>query len=271
MIKIGFMTFSCPQWDLNEVLTAAVRYGYDSVEPRAEAGHKHGVELDTTKKQRKEIKSAFADMGVDLACIATSRQYAKTDRSELEESIELTKRYVDLAADVGSPCLRVFGGPTPEGVTLEEMKPVVAEALRECAEYAAKRGVFVCLETHDSYSHAGDAVDVVKLADHPNAVINWDIMHPCTAGQTIPEAFELVRPYVHHCHAHDGTPKTEARGWDLAPIGTGGIDHVLAMKLLAEIDYQGCISGEWINWQEPEEHLPREATTLRRFRDAVSQ
>ena len=62
-MKISFMTWVCPDWDLNQVLTAAVRYGYDGVEPRAEANQKHGVEIASTKKQRAEIRSQFADMG----------------------------------------------------------------------------------------------------------------------------------------------------------------------------------------------------------------
>ena len=265
-MKIAFMTFATPELDLTQVLTAAIRYGYDGIEPRAEAGHKHGVELDATKKQRKEIRAAFADTGVELSCIATSRTYAMGEAEKRSESVELTKRYIDLAADCGAPCIRVFGGSTPQGADYGEVKKYVAEALRECAEYAKSSGVWVCIETHDSYCNAHDLVDVVKQADTPQAAINWDIMHPCTAGLTIAEAFEAVRPYVKHCHAHDGTRRTEGAGWNLAPMGTGGIDHAEAMRLLATIDYQGAISGEWINWQPYEEMLPREAAVLRQYR-----
>ncbi len=269
MMKLGFMTFATPDWDLRKVLTAAIRYGYDSVEPRAEADHQHGVELDTTKKQRKEIKAAFADLGVDLCCIATSRTYSMADAGERANSVELTKRYVDLAADCGAPCIRVFGGPTPEGADYAEVKKYVAEALRECAEYARGSGVWVCMETHDSYCNAHDLVDVIRMADTPQAAINWDIMHPCTAGMTIAEAFAAVKPYVRHCHAHDGTWRQDGGGWDLAPMGTGGIDHKEAMRLLASVGYEGCISGEWIAWQPAEEMLPREAAVLREYREAA--
>ena len=33
-MKYAFMTFSCPDWTLDEVLAAAQRYGYDGVELR---------------------------------------------------------------------------------------------------------------------------------------------------------------------------------------------------------------------------------------------
>lgn len=271
MMKIAFMTFACPDYDLKQVLTAAIRYGYDAVEPRSEAGHKHGVELETTKKERKDIRAAFEDTGVGLCCIATSRTYALADPEKRRESVELTKRYIDLAADCGAPTIRVFGGGTPEGADFAEVKKYVTAAFRECAEYAKESGVWVCLETHDSYCHAADTVEVVRGADSPQAAINWDIMHPCTAGMTIPEAFEMVKPYIKHCHAHDGTRKAEGQGWDLAPMGSGEIDHALALRLLAGIGYEGAVSGEWINWQPAEEMLPREAAVLREFRSAAGQ
>ena len=34
-MKYSFMTFSCPQLDLDEVLSLAKQTGYDGVEPRA--------------------------------------------------------------------------------------------------------------------------------------------------------------------------------------------------------------------------------------------
>jgi sugar phosphate isomerase/epimerase len=270
MIKLSFMTFACPDYDLNQVLTAAIRYGYDAVEPRSEAKHKHGVELEATKKERKEIKAAFADTGIELCCIATSRNYSMADEVQRRESVERTKRYIDLAVDCGAPTLRVFGGGTPPGADFSEVKKYVAEALHQAAEHARGSGVWVCLETHDAYIHAADAVEVVKMADTPQAAINWDIMHPCTAGQTITEAFEIVQPYVKHCHAHDGTRKAQGAGWDLAPMGTGEIDHALAIRLLAGMGYEGAVSGEWIDWQPAEEMLPREAEVLRQFRADAS-
>jgi len=100
-MKISFMTWACPDWTLAQVLAGAIRYGYDAVEPRVEAEHAHEIELDTTKKQRKAIKQQFADCMVEISALATSRRYAIAADHELAESVDLTKRYVDLAADLG--------------------------------------------------------------------------------------------------------------------------------------------------------------------------
>ncbi len=267
MMKTSFMTFVAPEWTLEEHLAAAIRYGYDAIEPRCEADHAHGIELDTTKKQRAAIRQQFADCGVLLTTIATSRRYALDSDHELRESIDLTKRYCDLAADLGAQNIRVFGGPTPGGMDFADAKKLVAESLRECAEHAAGCGVYLCLETHDAYCNSADAVEVVRTADHPNVAINWDIMHPYRFGESMETAFNNVKDYVRHCHIHDGTRPDDGgpNGWTLALMGEGDIPHDEAIKLLATINYDGSLSGEWIQALEAEVVLPHDAQVLREY------
>ncbi len=270
-MQISFMTWVCPDWDLNQILAAAIRYGYDSVEPRSQCDQKHGIELAATKKRRKEIKSQFADCGVGMSCIATSCTYSLANPEERAKSVATTKRFVDLAAEVGCPNIRVFGGPTPEGADFEEVKEYVAEALRECAIHAFGTGVSVCFETHDSYCKSADALQIVTMADAPQAAICWDIMHPFTHGDTIQEAFDNLKDYIRHCHAHDGTPPPEGQGggWSLALMGEGQIPHDEAMCLLATTGFKGAISGEWIGWLPAEEVLPHDGRVLREYRKAA--
>jgi sugar phosphate isomerase/epimerase len=270
-MQLSFMTWACPEWTLNEVLTGAIKYGYDSVEPRAECDQQHGIELTTTKKERKQIRSSFEDMGVGMCCIATSRTFSAAEESKRRESIELTKRFIDLARDVGCNHLRIFGGPTPEGQDFGDVKKYVAEAVRECAEHAEGTDVYLCFETHDSYCHSADALEVIKRADHPHAAICWDVMHPFGVGETMAEAFENVKAHVRHCHVHDGVrPKGGGGGWELKKMGEGDIPHEEAFKLLAGIDFEGAMSGEWISFLPPEEILPHDAEVMRRYRVAAS-
>ena len=43
-MKFSFMSFSTPELTLEETLALAERLGYDGVELRIEAGHKHGAD-----------------------------------------------------------------------------------------------------------------------------------------------------------------------------------------------------------------------------------
>jgi fatty-acyl-CoA synthase len=266
-MKYSFMTFSCPELTLDEVLSLAKRLGYDGVEPRLVSRHKHGIETDISMIKRKEIKDKFQNSGVAPCCVATSCTYANPSNNR--QMIEDTLKAIDLAADIGSSRIRVFGGQIGGDLSREMAIDLVAKSLRSIADHAANRGVIVCMETHDAWCNPTHVAKVMKQVDHPAIAVNWDIMHPVrTDNATIDESFEILKPWIKHLHIHDASKETGK----LLPIGEGFIDHKRAIELLLTIDYDGFISGEWINWEDPyEDHLPRELATLKKYEQEAKQ
>ncbi len=258
-MKYSFMTFSTPNLTITEVLELAKRFGYDGIEPRIDANHKHGVEVGISAEKRNEIKNQARDIGVAISCVATSCVYANPETSK--QNIEKTLQCIDLASDIGAPNIRVFGGQMK--VSREDAIKLVADSLHSVAEYAKQRGVTVCMETHDDWCNPDHVASVMRLVNHPSIAVNWDIMHPVRAKfATMDQAFETLKPWIKHLHVHDAIAGTA----DLVPIGTGGYDHRRAIKLLLTINYGGYISGEWIDWKDPYEvHLPRELATLKSY------
>ncbi len=257
-MNYSFMTFSTPDLSLEEVLEVAERYGYDGIEPRLDAKHAHGIEVETTPEQRAAIKQQAADFGIALACLATSLKYADPDRTET--MLRQTHERIDLAGDVGAPSMRVFGGKIPEGVTREQAIDLLAESLSAVADHAAQRGVTLCLETHDDWCNPAHVAAVLERVNRPSIAVNWDIMHPVrTHNATIDESFEILKPWIRHLHLHDGDDS------GLLPIGKGIVDHRRALELLMTIEFDGYLSGEWIDWETYAFHLPRELNTLKRY------
>ena len=146
-MRYAFMSFSCPELTYDEMLAAAVEYGYDGIEPRTAAGHAHGVELTAGPAERAEFKAKAEAAGIDHCCLALSSRFA--DPATVDDTVEETRHYIDLAADIGAPTIRVFGGKLPDGVTREAAIEGVSVALASLADYAAERDVIICLETHD--------------------------------------------------------------------------------------------------------------------------
>jgi sugar phosphate isomerase/epimerase len=259
-MNYAFMTFSCPSYTLAQALDAAKQYGYAGVEPRVESKHAHGVELTAAPEQRRNIKRQFEDAGIAACCVATSCKYANPVTTD--DQVETTRRYVDLAADIGAPRLRVFGGDVPDTVSRAQAIEIVAGALVKTGEHAKSRGVTLCLETHDAWTNPQHVARVMQQANHPNVAVNWDFMHPLRAsGWTVEKGFGVLRPWIKHVHCHDGLLRLDRI--ELRPIGTGQIDHIAALRLLKQADYDGFVSGEWINWEPPEVHLPREVAAMK--------
>ena len=261
-MKYSFMTFSCPELTFEEVLGLATKYGYDGVEPRAQAKHAHAVEIESDAETRATIRRQAEDAGIAVCCVATSGRYTVADPAELKQQIDDTRQLIDVAADVGSPRLRVFGGPIPEGMSRDQATRQVAESLSVVADHAGDHGVTLCVETHDSWRQAGDLVTIIEAVGHPAVQVNWDIMHPVLAGMTMDDAYTQLAPYVRHVHVHDGHVKDDGN-LELLPIGQGIVDHARAIALLQQAGYDGYMSGEWIGWDPYDEVLPRELATMK--------
>jgi sugar phosphate isomerase/epimerase len=257
-MKYSFMSFSTPDLTLPEMLEVARKYGYDGVEPRLDSKHAHRIEVTASADERKTFKQQAADAGIELCCLATSLRFA--DPNTADQTISDARDRIGLAGDLGVPCIRVFGGKFPEEMTREQAVDQMAKSLLAVADHAQSRGVTICFETHDAWCDPAHVAAVLKQVNHPAVACNWDIMHPVrTAGVTMDFAFETLKPWIRHLHIHDG----EASG--MLPIGTGLIDHRRAVELLKTINYPGFLSGEWINWEPYDVHLPRELAAMKGY------
>ena len=265
-MKYSFMTFSCPELTFEQVVDAAKRFGYDGVEPRIDSGHAHGVEPDASAAVRRELRALAESKGVAVACIATSCRFA--DPATGSDFVEQAHAAIDLAADMGAPVIRVFGGQFPAELDREAATDQVCRSLAALGDHAGGRDVTVCMETHDSWCDPNHVATVMSRVDHPAIAVNWDIMHPIRRGNaTMDSAFEALKPWIRHLHIHDGVD--EGNRTELVPIGEGTIDHRRAVELLLDAGYDGFLSGEWINWSDPwEVHLPRELQAMKRFEAA---
>lgn len=266
-MKYSFMSFSAPDQDFPGLLAMAGKYGYDGIEPRLDANHAHGIEVGVTAAQREAFRGQSAERGIALACLATSLKFA--DPKQTGTVVPQTHDRIDLAGDLGVPVLRIFGGKIPEGMRRDAAIEQVATCLATVAPHAAERGVTLALETHDDWCDPAHVAAVVSRVDHSAIAVNWDIMHPVRMGlASIDESYDQLKPWIRHLHVHDGIQ--DGGRLKMVPIGRGMIDHRRALTRLRQDGYTGFISGEWIRWEAPEQHLPRELATLKTMERDVS-
>jgi sugar phosphate isomerase/epimerase len=189
--------------ELPELLEIVQWSGLDGVEFRAELGHRHGVELERTAEERQAIGDRCRAAGVAIACLATGCKFEDPQAERRQEDVDRAKRYVDLAADIGAPRIRVFGNAFPEGSDRGEVVANVGAALRDIAGHAATRDVDVCLEMHGDFYWWEYTLRAVELANHPRV----GIVHNCDPREMsygpISGFYEPLKQHVRHVHLHD--------------------------------------------------------------------
>ncbi len=261
-MQYAFMSFSCPRLSLAEMLAVAAELGYAGLEPRLDAHHAHGIETSLSGSQRQQVKAQVADSPVGLGCLAVSSRFA--DPATAPRHLDNLKKELALAADLGVPAVRVFGGQFPADMARAEAIDHVAEALAAVAPLAAASGVIICLETHDAWCHPAHVVQVMEAVNQESVRVNWDVLHPVrAAGMDLETAFAMLKPWIAHVHMHDAVIAPGRIVY--APMGAGALDHRVVLKALHGIGYAGYLSGEWIDFSPWQEHLPFEISRLRTY------
>lgn len=264
-MKYSFMSFSCPDASLKDALQMAQDLGYEGFEPRVDCRHGHGIELGMAADARREARDILADSPVKVCCLATSIRLA--GRSTLSQNLEDARRAIDLCGELGIPAIRIFGGPVEEDDTYTEAINRMVEALDTLSDSIGKDDVMLCLETHDHWCDPERVAEVMKRCSGVHVAVNWDVMHTRLAGHcSEAEAAAVLGPYIRHVHIHGGTylPKLS-----FSPIGTGAIDHRAVLSELKKIGYSGFLSGEWIDWDQPD-YLRTEIATMRHYEEELS-
>ena len=149
---------------------------------------------------------------------------------------------VRLAAGVGAQTV-VVGAPTNRlrGVLSEdEATDTAVPLLRRVAVVAAELGVALCVEPipasygADFVRTTAEAVSLVQAVDHPGFGLHLDAAELSTNGVTDDEVIKAARS-ARHFHASEV---------DLAPLGSGTIDHARLGRLLRRAEYDGWVSVE---------------------------
>ncbi|NPV09991.1 MAG: sugar phosphate isomerase/epimerase [Anaerolineae bacterium] len=202
-MKLALLTYNLAKtWDLDRIINAARAYGFAGIEFRAEANHAHGVELERTAGERREILNRLQDAYLEVACIGTSSRFENPDPAERQKMIDRTKRYIELASDLSCERIRVFGNDIPQGADRDDVVQYVGESLAELGEFAEPYDVDVLLEMHGQFNYWGFSRTAVEIADHPNVGLVYNCDPRDLVAGSVEATYSRVREWIRHVHMH---------------------------------------------------------------------
>ncbi len=240
-MKAGFMTSVCPGQTMPELVETAQRYGYEGIEFRVEWGHKHGIELGATAARLAAARRMLAEGGIAASCIATSVKFNAPDAAAHVPQREQLRRYIELAQQVGAPCIRTFsdGLPEEDAAARERVLDLAAASYAAVDEWAGAYGVTVLVETHTNMKGQW-ARAILDRAGARNLAVLWHTGHHLQRGQSVDEAYAAIGAWVRHVHF------TARRGGQVVTDA----DNQRMYDLLARDGYKGVFSVEIIHPQD---------------------
>ncbi len=224
--------------DLDTMLGICVESGMACLEVMEEASFKSSIPLETPAAERAEIRRKFADAGVAIAALSIVCTYDSPDEAVVRANIEETRRYLELAKDVGAPRLRCLGDRLheDEGEAKEVTITRVAAALREVCEFADPLGVDCPIEMHGHFSPWENALAVVEQVAHPRCYLVHNGQPANTPPDRWDEVWAKIRPHLKHIHVHDLLSERFPYRKFLEALRDSGYDGFICMELAPSDD-----------------------------------
>ena len=269
-LPIAFSTLGCPKWEWKQILDHAAQHGYAALELR---GILNEMDLPkspqfTGTKLAESLKD-LAALGLKISDLGASARLGEADPAKRPAQLDEARRFIDLAHQLKSPYVRVFGGQLLKGQTMEDATKRIVVGFQELHEHAKGSGVTLLIESHDEFTTSPSLLGILKGVNRPTTALLWDTHHTFVSGKEQPaDTFKQLGKYARHTHLKDSKPEGNGRRYVL--VGTGGVPVKETVKVLVKNGYRGYYSFEWEKrWhpeiEEPEIAFPHYAKVMREY------
>ncbi|KAJ3049747.1 hypothetical protein HK102_012429, partial [Quaeritorhiza haematococci] len=198
-------------------------------------------------------RHAFME-GLDVSGTAIGNNFCVPSGEKRDEQLALTRKWIDRAAMIGAPVIRVFAGNVPKDSTEEAAFGWVVECMTEALAYAEAKGIVLALENHGGITARPEQLlKFVHAIDHPNFGVNLDTAN--FKGEDPYADIAQLAPYAVNVQV-----KTEIHR---AGGKTEEADFRKIVDILVGALYSGYVVIEYEAKEDPITAIPRYAARMR--------
>jgi sugar phosphate isomerase/epimerase len=214
----------------------------------------HGAELtsyyfppDFSDDFLLKIKRHAFLRGLAINGTAVGNTFTHPPGERRSREIALVKKWIDHAQLMSAHHIRVFAGSI-QGTSKSDAKKLAIDALQECCDYAARKGVFLGLENHGGIvAEADDLLEIVQAVQSPWFGINLD-----TGNFNTEDPYgDLARCAPYSVNVQVKT-EIQKRG---QPRQAADLPRLV--EILRKANYQGYVVLEYEAAEDPWKAVPR--------------
>lgn len=248
----SLLTGPSKSMDLFAFADLAADLGCDAIEPTA-----YYFPDDVSADYLHRLKQHAFVLGLDISGTAVMNDFCLPPGPELDHELAHVRTWLDRAAELDAPTVRILSGNWIQGTPDEELARRVQHATESLLPHARERGVTLALENHGGgvTTTADELLRVVRAVKGPNFGINLDTGN-----------FHSKDPYdeIARCapYAVNVQVKTEIRraGKSKEPA-----DLARVVDILKQARYSGYVVLEYTAPEDPQAAVPRYVKELRKL------
>lgn len=270
MLRIAYNANGLRNLSLAGAIRSVAEAGYAGIELSLHPSHIDPFSF--APGQAAETRRLLDEVGVQACCLATGADtllgperfepsLIHPDPAGRGRRVELIRRGIDIAAELGVPVVNFASGIPRDGVAADAAWGWLGEGVARCLEHA-RGAVTLALEPEPGFlveSNDRAAALVAELGD-PGLRINQDVGHANVVEDDYLGSIARALPLTAHMHVED----IRGRLHHHEIPGDGDIDFPALFRILHAGGYPGFVSVELYN------HADVYPTALRRSLDLLA-
>lgn len=195
-----------------------------------------------------EVKQRTFRLGLDISGTAIGNDFCVAFPQEMEEQLLMTRQWIDYAAAMGAPVIRIFAGNVPQGDTEAAALERCVSGINLSLAYAAQKGVALALENHGGITATPEQLLAIveRVEDSPWFGVNFDSGNFHTADPYA--AMEMIAPYAINAQIK---VSIHPQGGERQKADFGRI-----IEILKGANYRGYVVLEFEEKTDPRESIP---------------
>ena len=214
-------------------------------------------------------RQAFVN-GIDLICVSTHQSFVNPKPEEITLNVEHTKKCIEIAYELGVPCIRINTGrwnrvdfdtlmkqrgmeePLP-GYTEEDGFKWCLDGIQRCLAKAEECGVILALENHWGLARTPEGL--LRILNSISSPWLGGLMDTGNFLESPYEKLRMIAPKTIFVQA-----KTYHGGGEWYTLD---LDYKRIAKILADVNYTGYVSLEMEGKEDPDKAVPKSVAMLR--------
>lgn len=228
----------------------------------------------TAQARRAELRDVMKSSGMEYvglhALLAAPKGLHVTapDEAVRRKSWDYVRRLVDLAADLGSPSVMVFGSGKQRsagaGVAIADAVKRFSDGLAEIAPAAEARRVTILIESlaphlSNVVNTLDEAVALARQINSPAVSVMFDTHNAVAEKLPHGELIKMHHQRIRHVHLNE---------MDGRHPGAGDYDFAAVLRALMEVSYRGWVSVEVFDFAPGGERIARDSARFIRQLEA---
>lgn len=136
---------------LDDFVDLASTYDIDAVEPTS-----YYFPEPATPEYCRSLRRHALLQGLAISGTAVRNTFTYAPGPQLDKEIDHVKRWIDLAAELHAPTIRIFAGDLQKGTSEADARKWCVDAIHRACEHAATRGIILALENHGGIVSTAD-------------------------------------------------------------------------------------------------------------------